>query len=499
MSLEAMARRGVAVPQIALGSGDADRMEATELTPWARGVERLGFDMVWLSEVNGREAFTTAQTVLQATSGLVVGSGVARSLERVAKTAGAAAAALSQQYPGRYVLGLGVSGASRERGVAPVPFLRQYLSDIDAVDPGFGLRAAEVPRVVGAYSPGLTKVAAERADGLLTVLTTPAHTAWTREALGSSSFLGVVQWAVPCASADEARSIAREALAYYLTLPHQLQKFRRLGFDESDLAPPGSDRLVDALVVAGDSGRIQQAVQAQLDAGADQVTVSIPGPPGETKFERTKLVASWLGVSGRTRPEKSSRLAKRLPGELDAAQTAIYERITKGRRGVGQQVFALTDEAGGLEGPFNAWLVSPGLGSAFETFGDAARFACTIPARWREITILVVGAHWRSSYEEYAHRRLAAAIGLSDEEIEIVVLGRGEAALADPSERAVLRLARRLVDDWGALTDDEYEAALVTVGETGLFEISLLVGYYSLLALQLSLFQVGTPPLAETS
>lgn len=497
MSVEPLVRRGVAVPRIAFGSGDADHMDGTKLVTWSRCIERLGFEMLWLSEVRGRESFVTAQAVLQVTSNLIVGSGVARSLERTAKTAAAAASALSQRYPGRYVLGLGVSGGSRERGLEPAPFLRQYLADIDAADPGFGLRAAEVPRVVGAYSPVLTKVAAERSDGLLTVLTTPAHTAWAREALGPGPFLGVVLWAVPGASPDEARAVAREALAYYLTLPHQLQKFRRLGFEASDFAPPGSDRLLDALVASGDAATIEAAVQAHFDAGADQVAVSIPGPPDETKLERTRLMASWLGVSRQARSGGVARLAKRLPTDLDPSQGAIYERITAGPRGDGQ-LFALADEQGGLEGPFNAWLLSPSLGSALEKLGDAVRFKCTIPPRWREITILVVGAHWRCAYEVYAHRRLAAAVGLSEEEIETVLLGYGEAKFVDPSEQAVLQLARRLVIGWGALDDDAYGAAVSAVGEVGVFEISVLVGYYSLLALQLAMFRVETPPIEAT-
>jgi alkanesulfonate monooxygenase SsuD/methylene tetrahydromethanopterin reductase-like flavin-dependent oxidoreductase (luciferase family) len=47
------------------------------------------------------------------------------------------------------------------------------------------------------------------------------------------------------------------------------------GFDESDLADGGSDRFVDALVVAGDVDTVVARVQEQLSAGADHVCVSI--------------------------------------------------------------------------------------------------------------------------------------------------------------------------------------------------------------------------------
>jgi hypothetical protein len=102
---------------------------------------------------------------------------VARALERAPKNAAAAQAGLSEAFPGRYVLGLGVSGAVRERGIGPLPFMSGYLDELDAC-----LSRWEVPtrRVLGAYSPGLTSLAADRADGLLTFLVTPSHTSWAR-------------------------------------------------------------------------------------------------------------------------------------------------------------------------------------------------------------------------------------------------------------------------------------------------------------------------------
>jgi hypothetical protein len=62
--------------------------------------------------------------------------------------------------------------------------------------------------------------------------------------LGPAPFLSVAQWVVASTSWETVRSVAREKLAYYLGLPHQIAKLRRLGFGDDDLAPPGSDRLI---------------------------------------------------------------------------------------------------------------------------------------------------------------------------------------------------------------------------------------------------------------
>lgn len=264
---------------------ELDDLDHDGVIKFVRGLEEAGHRMVWIPEVAGREAVTTAALVLQSTERLIVGNGVARALERVPKSAASAARDLAAGFPGRYVLGLGVSGAVRERGVGPLPFLRDYLDGVETILP----RA--VPRVLGAYSEGITRLAAERADGLLTFLVTPEHTRWARETIGPDLFLSVVQWAVIGRTRAAARDVARERLAYYLTLPHQLAKLTRLGFTDADLAPSGSDRLVDALVACGTPDQVRESLRQQYDAGATQVAVTLVGPLDDAKLDAYRALA----------------------------------------------------------------------------------------------------------------------------------------------------------------------------------------------------------------
>ncbi|SFJ95435.1 probable F420-dependent oxidoreductase, MSMEG_4141 family [Amycolatopsis sacchari] len=275
----------LSLPRTALSVAELDELDHDGVVRFVRFLEDSGHRMVWIPEVAGREAFTTAALVLASTGRLVVGNGVARALERVPKSAASAARDLAAGYPGRYVLGLGASGAARERGMGPLPFLRNYLDEIDATLERRGGKSSDVPRVLGAYSSGITRLAAERADGLITFLVTPEHTRWARETIGSELFLSVVQWAVVGRDRAAAREVARKRLAYYLTLPHQLAKLARLGFTEADLAPPGSDRLVDALVAYGTPEQVREAVRRQYDAGATQVALSLVGPLDDAKLD----------------------------------------------------------------------------------------------------------------------------------------------------------------------------------------------------------------------
>lgn len=294
MSTKSLARFDVPVPTYALSTGDLEELSYRDAQVYAAALESTGFGMLWVPEVLGREAFTTAQLVLAATKELVVASGVARALERVPKNAAAAQAALWDGFPGRYLLGLGVSGAVRDRGVGPVPFMRDYLNELDGHSERLRQQPGRLPRVIGGFSPGLTAVAAEAAEGLITVLVTPEHTRRTRELLGDIPLLTVIQWVCLEPDRHRARALARQRLAYYLTLPHQLAKFRRLGFSDDDLRPPGSDRLVDSCVLWGGADEIVRSLSVHLEAGADQIAISLLGPPSVQKLDAYTTLAAAL-------------------------------------------------------------------------------------------------------------------------------------------------------------------------------------------------------------
>ena len=70
----------------------------------------------------------------------------------------------------------------------------------------------------------------------------------------------------------------------------------------------------------------------------------------------------------------TGRLRKLSPAELDEDQRAVYGAVAGGRRAHGPQLFRLVDADGGLEGPFNAFLLQPKLGFALQSLGAAVRY-----------------------------------------------------------------------------------------------------------------------------
>jgi 4-carboxymuconolactone decarboxylase len=183
---------------------------------------------------------------------------------------------------------------------------------------------------------------------------------------------------------------------------------------------------------------------------------------------------------------RMGRLRRCSPHELDRDQRRLYATITAGDRARGPQFFRLADDEGRLEGPFNAMLLNPPIGDALQRLGVAIRYGGRLPTRCREIAILAVAAHWQCEFEQRAHEPIATHAGLSV--AQIAALCNGEPLdLTDPEEAAVLEVTRRLLRD-GELDDGGYAAAVDAIGADKLFELTTLVGYYSLLALQMNVF-----------
>jgi alkylhydroperoxidase family enzyme len=188
---------------------------------------------------------------------------------------------------------------------------------------------------------------------------------------------------------------------------------------------------------------------------------------------------------------KHGRLRWFEPGELDEQQRALYDRIAGGPRAQGPQAFPLTDAAGRLNGPFNAMLVNPEIGTALQEVGAAIRYRSTLSDREREIAILEVAVLRRNEFEWYAHERVGRAQGLS--EAELTALLHGEPAPTfSPRETLVRTIVRDCVVD-RALSDAVVGAAEAALGTRTLADCVALVGYYELLALQLGVWQTPLP------
>jgi len=288
------------IGRIGIWAGVLDAHPTRDVQVACRELEAMGYPTLWIPEAVGRDPFVAAGTLLAATERLRLATGIANIYARDPMTTVACQRTLAEAYPGRFLLGLGVSHhhlverLRKHDYSKPLSYMQEYLRAMDeamfaAVGP-----AEDPGRVIAALGPRMLETAAAQASGAHPYLTTPEHTARARATMGPDALLAPEQMVVLETDADAARAIARQGLAVYLRAPNYQRNLRTLGFDDSDWADPkaASDRLVDGLVAWGSTAAVRDRVAEHHAAGADHVCVQV------LRADLTIPVAEWRELAG---------------------------------------------------------------------------------------------------------------------------------------------------------------------------------------------------------
>jgi probable F420-dependent oxidoreductase len=234
-------------------------------------IESLGYGTLWIPGGAGGDVLDRCRAALNGTDRLVVATGILNIWRHDAAEVAASAAALRDESHGRFLLGLGVSHSRLigEEYVGPLTKMKSYLDELDA--------AGDPPesRVLAALRPHMLELSAARGAGAHPYFVPPEHTAVARGVLGGGPLLAPEQAVALVDDPAEARALARKFCSMYLTLPNYTNNLRDLGYTDDDLAAPGSDRLVDAIVAWGNAKDLAGRVSAHLDAGADHVCIQV--------------------------------------------------------------------------------------------------------------------------------------------------------------------------------------------------------------------------------
>lgn len=270
-----------ALGRVGVWSFALEAQTATEEREAVAEIESLGFGAIWFPEsVESREVFSHAGWILSSTERVVVSSGIANIWARDSVAMANGWRMLTDAYPGRFLLGIGVSHApsvARRGGTyeRPVAAMREYLDAMDQ-GPSSAPEPEAYPRIVlAALGPRMLGLASERALGAHPYFVPVEHTAFARRRLGPSPVLAVEQTAVLETDPAKARRIARAFAVHYLRTENYAKNLKRMGWTDSDIAGGGSDALIDAVVVWGDVDQIAFRARQHLDAGADHVCVQI--------------------------------------------------------------------------------------------------------------------------------------------------------------------------------------------------------------------------------
>ena len=137
---------------------------------------------------------------------------------------------------------------------------------------------------------------AERTAGAHPANATPEHAAQARAIIGPNALLAPVHNVVLTSDAEEARAVGRTALATYLNLTNYVSNWKRLGFTDADVTPPGSDNLIDAVIAHGTADDVANRLREYLSSGADHVAILVHGGSDKALPTLSEL-AGPLGLS----------------------------------------------------------------------------------------------------------------------------------------------------------------------------------------------------------
>jgi probable F420-dependent oxidoreductase len=234
-----------------------------------RKIERLGYKAIWAGGSPPAE-LDWVDPILGATDALQLATGIVNIWTAEPGPTAESFHRIENAYPNRFLLGIGVGHPEAHTEYKkPYDALTEYLHKLDE----YGVPNDR--RVVAALGPQVLKLSARRSAGAHPLLVTPEHSAQARELIGPDAFLAPEHKAILTTEIEEARSIGRKELEIYLNLANYTNNWKRLGFTDEDIAKPGSDALVDAVVAYGAIDAIAARLKEHLTAGADHVAVRV--------------------------------------------------------------------------------------------------------------------------------------------------------------------------------------------------------------------------------
>ena len=255
----------------------------------ARLAEQLGYGTWW---VGGSPRVPDIRPILDATSTLVAATGILNIWGNDPGQTAAADAALRADFPGRFMLGIGIGHPEATSDYRrPLATMRAFLDGLDA-------SPSPPPadeRCLAALGSKMLDLAGERTAGTHPYFVPVEHTRLARQRLGPGKLVAPEVACVVDTDPVRARALARRYAQTYLGLRNYTQNLLGFGFTEADLAGGGSDRLIDAIIPQGSAGQIAGFVHEHLDAGADHVCLQPLGEQGIPRQSWTALANALAG------------------------------------------------------------------------------------------------------------------------------------------------------------------------------------------------------------
>jgi 4-carboxymuconolactone decarboxylase len=146
-------------------------------------------------------------------------------------------------------------------------------------------------------------------------------------------------------------------------------------------------------------------------------------------------------------------------------------------------------ERGEAPGPYKIWLQNPNLIKAMVPVGKYfQRSHSSLSDAEREIVVNLINGKWHTAYSNHEHEKIGEKAGLPPEKVQALIAGL-HTSFDDPRQQVVYDMTCTLIAP-RIVPQGLYERAIQLLGDQGLTDLTVLIGYFTSVSLSLAAYDV---------
>ena len=144
---------------------------------------------------------------------------------------------------------------------------------------------------------------------------------------------------------------------------------------------------------------------------------------------------------------------------------------------------------GVVPGPHKIWLANPTLSKTIVPTGYYYQKESTLTKAEIEIVTNIINGQWRAAYGNYEHEQIGEKQGhLEPKKVEAIIAGL-PTSFTDPREQSIYELASALANH-RVVPTGLYKRCKELLGDAGIVDVTVLMGWFTMVSLTLMAFDV---------
>ncbi len=142
-----------------------------------------------------------------------------------------------------------------------------------------------------------------------------------------------------------------------------------------------------------------------------------------------------------------------------------------------------------VPGPHKIWLANPTLSKTIVPTGYYYQKLSTLKKSEIEIATNIINGQWRAAYGNYEHEKIGEEQGhLEPNKVQALIAGL-PTSFSDPREQVVYELASALAAQ-RVVPTGLYKRAKELLGDAGIVDVTVLMGWFTMVSMTLMAFDV---------